>query len=83
MQWWTRGSSDWEAVWNYSPREVSKLVLDIFGILAVAAASKMFGRVALRALPLVGVVAGAGVSKMLTTRVGHRAIRGLRLRPRP
>jgi hypothetical protein len=76
------GAIGLEALWNYSPRQVSKLVLDLFGILALAAASKMFGKVALRALPLVGVVAGAGVNKVLTTRVGHRAIRALRLRPR-
>lgn len=74
-------SSGIEAVWNYSPREISKLVLHVFGAVAIVYASKSVGQGLLRAIPVVGVGVGAGVNKVLTQRVGRRAIHALRLRP--
>jgi hypothetical protein len=75
------GAMGWEALWKYSPREVSKAVAHAFGAVAIAAAAKSAGRGVLRAIPLVGVVAGASVNKMLTRRVGRRAVAALRARP--
>jgi hypothetical protein len=75
------GASSLEAVWNYSPREISKLVLHVFGVVALVQASQSVGKGLLRAIPVVGVGVGAGVNKVLTRRVGLRAIRALRLRP--
>lgn len=75
------GATGLEAIWNYSPREVSKFVLHIFGTVALVYASKSVGNGLLRAIPVVGVGVGAGVNKVLTTRVGRRAIQGLRLKP--
>jgi hypothetical protein len=75
------GAIGWEAAWKYSPREVSKMVITVFGFIAIAAASRAIGRGILRAVPIVGMVAGAGVNKVLTQRVGRRAIAALRLRP--
>ncbi len=56
------------AVWNYTPRQVSKLLATVLGRLALLAVSKSF----VRAVPLVGIVVGASANKVLTSRVGDR-----------
>lgn len=65
------------AIWNYTPRRVGKLLVEA---LAVAAAWQLSRRVALRALPVIGVAVGAGMNKALTTRVGRQAWRSLQAR---
>ena len=71
-----------EAIWKYTPRQISKFLLTVMAKLALIAASKSF----VRALPVVGVVVGSGVNKLLTTRVGHQCVgeldRRSRLEPR-
>lgn len=64
------------AVWNYAPREVSKLLMMVLSRLALMGAGKGLAR----AIPLVGVAIGGGVNKVLTTRVGNRNREELRRR---
>jgi hypothetical protein len=68
-----------EAVWNYAPRQVAKLL----GIVGAHLALKQAGKTALRALPIVGVVIGVGLNKSLTGRVGRRIIEDLEQRGVP
>ena len=56
------------AIWNYAPRQVSKILLIVLGRLALMNASKSM----LKALPLVGVAIGSGLNKYLTTRIGKQ-----------
>lgn len=58
------------AIWNYAPRQVSKLLLFVLGRLALMGAGKSL----LRALPIVGVAIGSGVNKVLTTNVGKHCL---------
>lgn len=64
------------AVWNYAPRQVSKLLLAVLAKIALLQLSKGL----VRALPVVGVVVGSAVNKVLTRRVGARCLRDLKLR---
>lgn len=66
------------SIWNYTPRRVGKLLATCFAIIAAVHLSRGF----VRALPLVGVVVGATLNKVLTSRVGHGAHHELRLRGR-
>jgi uncharacterized protein (DUF697 family) len=59
-----------EALWRYTPRQVGKLVATVFLHLALLAA----GRRLLRAIPLAGALIGAGANKLLTQKVGKRAL---------
>ena len=59
---------EWEAVWKYTPRQLSKHLVTVMAKLAMASASKGL----VRALPLVGVGVNAGINKVLTKRVGQR-----------
>ncbi len=59
---------EWEAIWKYAPRQISKFLLQAMTKLAVISASKSL----VRALPLIGIGVSAGVNKVLTTRVGGR-----------
>jgi uncharacterized protein (DUF697 family) len=61
------------AVWNYTPRQVSKILLTVLTRLMLRQVSKGF----LRAVPLVGIAVGSSVNKALTTRVGERCAREL------
>ena len=63
-------SAETTAIWNYAPRELSKLVLQVMGKLAILSVGKGLAR----ALPLVGIAIGSSVNKVLTTRVGKRCI---------
>lgn len=66
------------AVWTYTPRRVSKILVTGLAQMALAAMSRSF----LRALPLVGIVVGAGMNKALTTRAGRKMHESLHLRRR-
>ena len=56
------------ALWNYTPRQLSKAILSVMTKMVLLTASKSFARV----LPVVGVVVGASANKVLTRRVGER-----------
>jgi len=62
-------------------RHAVELGLYVFGLVALAYASKRVGQGLLRVIPVVRVGGGAGVNKVLTQRVGRRATQALRLRP--
>ncbi|SEM46376.1 EcsC protein family protein [Stigmatella aurantiaca] len=64
------------AVWRYTPRQVSKLLVSVMAKLALFKVSKGL----LRALPLVGIAVGSSLNKVLTQRVGERCIRELKTR---
>lgn len=57
-----------QALWNYAPREISKLLLIVMAKLAVSSIGKGLAK----AIPFLGVAVGASVNKMLTRRVGQR-----------
>ena len=61
------------AIWNYAPRQVSKVLLIVLGRLALASTGKSM----LRALPLVGIAIGSGMNKILTMRVGENCVERL------
>jgi uncharacterized protein (DUF697 family) len=61
---------EWEAIWKYAPRQISKHLLQVMAKLAVVSASKSL----VRALPIIGIGVSAGVNKVLTARVGGRCI---------
>lgn len=56
------------AIWNYAPRQVSKILVSVMTKIALLAISKGFART----LPVVGIVVGSGMNKVLTRRVGKR-----------
>jgi len=64
------------AIWNYAPRQVSKVLLSVLTKIALMAISKSF----LRALPLVGIAVGSSMNKVLTAKVGRRCHEDLRKR---
>jgi hypothetical protein len=65
------------AIWNYTPREISKLILSVFTQIALFKLSR--GLLA-RALPVVGIAVGSSMNHSLTRRVGARCIRDLQTR---
>ncbi|MBN1208340.1 MAG: hypothetical protein JXB05_26000 [Myxococcaceae bacterium] len=66
-----------QAIWNYTPREVSKLLLSVMTQIALLKLSR--GLLA-RALPVVGIAVNSTVNHTLTRRVGARCIRDLQIR---
>lgn len=76
------GAVGFQAVWSYTPREVSKMLLRVLSIVAALRATKALGCGVLRAIPVVGVGIGAGLNKALTTRVGDAAHQTLSARLR-
>ena len=62
-----------EALNKYTPRQLVKLIVTLFGKIALLAASKNL----VRALPLVGVIVGATANKLLTGSVGWRCSEAL------
>jgi hypothetical protein len=65
-----------EALWNYAPRQVPKLIVQVFARIALRQAAKGLARV----LPFVGVAVGAGMNKALTTKTGRKMVDELRNR---
>jgi hypothetical protein len=59
-----------QALWNYAPRQVPKLLAQIFARIAVRQAAKGIARV----LPFVGIAVGAGMNKALTTKTGKQMV---------
>ena len=57
-----------EALWNYAPRQVPKLIIQVLARLTLRQAAKGLAR----ALPFIGVAIGAGLNKALTTKTGHK-----------
>jgi hypothetical protein len=67
------GAVSWTAVMSYTPRELEKLLLKICSVMTLAYASKVLAKGLMRSLPFVGIGIGAGVNKVMTTRVGNNA----------
>jgi hypothetical protein len=57
-----------EALWNYTPRQVPKILAQVLARIAARQAV----RGAARLLPFVGIAVGAGLNKTLTTRTGRK-----------
>jgi len=64
------------AIWNYGPRKAGKMVLSAMTKLALMWVWRGFARL----IPVVGIVIGTSVNKVLTTKVGERAAKDLRTR---
>lgn len=64
------------AIWNYAPRSMGKFVLKAMTALALAYVWRGF----VKMVPILGIVIGSGVNKVLTKRVGERVMADLRTR---
>jgi hypothetical protein len=64
------------AIWNYGPRVVSRLIVEGFALLALGS----FWRGAVKAVPWLGMAVGSGLNRVLTARVGRRALAQLQAR---
>lgn len=64
------------SIYHYGPRRIGKFLTLLMTSLAAVSLSKSL----LRALPLIGIVVGAGMNKVLTRRVGNQAHEELRRR---
>lgn len=71
------GVTSLEAIWNYTPRELGKLLVNVAGRMVVYSAAKQSLRAVVFAAPLIGIGVGAGVNKVMTRRVGRRALGAL------
>lgn len=65
-----------QAVWNYTPRQIGKIVTKTFVKLAIQGTSKSL----LKAMPLVGIGISAAGNRLLTKHVGSKALDALRYR---
>lgn len=63
-------SAEGTALWNYTPRQVSKALISVMTKIVLMAVSKSFARL----VPIVGVVVGASANKLLTKQVGQRCM---------
>lgn len=64
------------AIWNYGSRVLARMLIKAMTALALA----YVWRGLLRMVPVLGIVIGSGMNKVLTQRVGERATRDLRTR---
>lgn len=64
------------AIWNYAPRTIGKYLLKVMTALALTYIWRGF----LKMVPILGIVIGTGVNKVLTQRVGERVMADLRTR---
>ncbi len=76
-----KGSSVAEAnedmsIWNYAPRQVPKLLVQVASRIALRQVSRGFGRL----IPVVGVAVGSSMNRSLTRRVGARCKEELKAR---
>lgn len=62
-----------DAIWNYTPRQLGKIVGALFVKLALLYAGKGLAR----AVPLVGIIVSSAANKTLTMRVGRAVIKAL------
>ena len=70
------GSATGTAMWNYTPRQLSKSLLKVMSALALRSVSRGL----LRAVPVVGAIVNTSVNKVFTTKVGHSCIAQLNMR---
>ena len=64
------------AIWNYGSRVLARMLIKAMTVLALS----YVYRGLLRMVPVLGIVIGSGMNKVLTQRVGARASRDLRTR---
>lgn len=64
------------AIWNYGPRVLARMLIKAMTVLALT----YVWRGLLRMVPVLGIVIGSSMNKVLTQRVGERASRDLRTR---
>jgi uncharacterized protein (DUF697 family) len=64
------------AIWNYAPRRVARWVVQALAVLA----GMYLWRGFIKAIPVVGIVAGGALNKMLTKKVGDKCLKDLRVR---
>ncbi|MGC4113608.1 MAG: EcsC family protein [Myxococcales bacterium] len=65
-----------QAVWNYGPRRIGKILVEV---MAVLVGVKLW-RGVFKLMPVIGLVAGTSINKVLTTRVGTRVRNDLKTR---
>jgi uncharacterized protein (DUF697 family) len=65
-----------QAIWNYTPRQIGKIVTKAFLQLALKGAGKSF----IKAMPIVGIGVSAAGNRLLTKHVGEKAREALRYR---
>lgn len=68
--------AEMDAIWAYGGHHLTKVVATVFAKVALL----QLGKGAARAVPLAGVVLGAGMNHTLTTRVGHQVLRTVKRR---
>jgi hypothetical protein len=61
-------AAELEAIWHYTPRQATKLLVTLLGKLALRAASRNVYRV----IPVVGAAVSGGINKVCTKQVGRR-----------
>jgi uncharacterized protein (DUF697 family) len=64
------------AIWNYGPRRLARLVVQALAVLAAMYLWRGF----IKAIPVIGIVVGSSVNKMLTKKVGDKCLKDLRVR---
>ncbi|MBK7858330.1 MAG: EcsC family protein [Archangiaceae bacterium] len=64
------------AMWNYAPRRVARIVVQALAMLLARYVWRGF----LKAIPVVGIVVGGSVNKLLTQKVGARCLRDVQTR---
>ncbi|MFH1464272.1 MAG: hypothetical protein ABIO70_07785 [Pseudomonadota bacterium] len=62
-----------EALWNYAPRQVPKILAQVLARIAM----RQVGKGLFRMLPIVGIAVGAGLNKALTQKTGQRMVEEL------
>ncbi|MBI3185936.1 MAG: EcsC family protein [Myxococcales bacterium] len=62
-----------QAVWNYAPRKVGKVLVQAMASLALLYLWRGFARF----LPVVGIIVGTSMNKVLTQKVGRRCVKDL------
>jgi uncharacterized protein (DUF697 family) len=64
------------ALWNYGPRRIARLLVQALAALAAAYLWRGF----IKAIPVLGMIVGSSVNKVLTKKVGDKCLRDLRTR---
>jgi uncharacterized protein (DUF697 family) len=64
------------AIWNYAPRRVARWVVQALAVLAGMYVWRGF----IKAVPVVGILVGGSLNKVLTKKVGDKCLKDLRVR---
>jgi uncharacterized protein (DUF697 family) len=64
------------AIWNYAPRRVARWVVQALAVLAAMYVWRGF----IKAVPVIGIVVGGSLNKVLTMKVGDKCLKDLRVR---